>query len=54
MGYLMSALGRASSLAFIVSELQEGTIKCFNLWLKSRANWLSEKCYVKIMPWAQL
>jgi hypothetical protein len=48
MGYLMSALGLASSLAFIVPELQEGTIKCFNLW--SRVNWLSEKCYVERMP----
>jgi hypothetical protein len=50
MGYLMSALGRAWCLAFIVPEFQEGAIKCFNLWLKSRDNWLSVKCYVQRIP----
>jgi len=47
----MSALGRAWCLAFIVPEFQEGAIKCFNLWLKSRDNWLSVKCYVQRIPW---
>jgi hypothetical protein len=51
MGYLMSALGRAWCLAFIVPEFQESVIKCFNLWLKPRDNWLSVKCYVQRIPW---